>query len=90
MTVQLPVEFIWGIIGYILITTGGFIWWAATVNEKLSSALTKLKEMNDANLLYARKEDVARELGVIERNQETMWGKFDKLKEKVDTYHATN
>lgn len=48
--------------------------------------LTKLVEaLNTNNNLYARKEDVARELGVIEKNQDTMWSKFDKLKEKVDT-----
>lgn len=48
--------------------------------------LTKLVEaLNTNNNLYARKEDIARELGVIEKNQDTMWSKFDKLKEKVDT-----
>lgn len=69
---------------YILGSTVGFIWWMATVTEKLNMALIKLKEMNDANVLYARKEDVARELAVMERQLETMWDKLDKLKEKVD------
>lgn len=68
---------------YIVGSTIGFIWWMATITEKLNSALEKLREMGINNNLYARKEDVARELGVIEKNQETMWAKFDKLEEKV-------
>lgn len=70
---------------YTLSSTVGFIWWMATMTEQVKN-LTKLVEaLNTNNNLYARKEDVARELGVIEKNQDTMWSKFDKLKEKVDT-----
>lgn len=69
---------------YVIGSTIGFVWWMATVTEKLNTAISKLKEMNDSNHAYARKEDVARELGVIENNQEKMWEKLDKLKEKVD------
>lgn len=69
---------------YVIGSTIGFVWWMATITEKLNSALIKLKELSDNNAIYARREDVARELGVIEKQIETMWGKLDKLKEKVD------
>lgn len=74
---------------YVVGSTIGFVWWMATMTVKLDMALVKLREMQDNNNSYARKEDVARELGVIERNQDTMWTKFEKLKEKVDSNHIT-
>lgn len=84
MNVTIPMEMIWALFGYILITTGGFIWWAATVNEQLKNLKELVSAITSNNILYARKEDIARELGVIEKAQETMWAKFEKLKEKVD------
>lgn len=84
MNVTMPISIIWGIIGYILITTGAFIWWAATTTQQLKTLEKMVDQLSTLNALFAKKEDVARELGVIERNQETMWTKFDALKEKVD------
>ncbi len=69
---------------YIIGSTIGFVWWMATITEQLKSLKELVKAMSEMNGLYAHKVDVARELGVIERNQETMWTKFEKLKEKVD------
>lgn len=73
---------------YVLSSTIGFIWWMATITEQLKTLKELVKNMNDHNNEYARKTDVARELGVIEKNQETMWTKFEKLKEKVDTQQS--
>ena len=87
MEVQIPAEIIWGLVGYILITTGAFIYWAATTTQQLKTLQELVKDMVHNNALFAHKEDVARELGVIEGNQETMWDRFDKLKEKVDSAH---
>ena len=85
MNVSIPIELMWGLCGYILITTGGFIWWAATITEQLRSLKELVKALSDGNALFARRDDMARELGVIEKQQETMWNKLDKLKEKVDS-----
>jgi hypothetical protein len=84
MLIQLPIEILWAIIGYILITTFGFIWWAATTTEQLKTLKDLVKAITDNNMLYARKEDIAREMGVIEKQIETLWVKHDRLKEKVD------
>lgn len=85
MNVEVPAQIIWGLIGYVLITTGAFVWWAATTTQQIKTLEDLVKHIINSNGLFARKDDIARELGVIERNQETMWAKFDKLKEKVDT-----
>lgn len=69
---------------YIVASTIGFVWWMATITEQLKSLKDLVKSLSDNNILYARKEDIARELGVIEKRQEAMWEKLDKLKEKVD------
>jgi hypothetical protein len=85
MNVELPADILWAICGYILVTTGGGIWWAATTTEQLKTLKNLVSKINETDGLYARKEDVAREMGVIERQQETLWDKYDKLKEKVDS-----
>ena len=85
MTVEMPGEVIWGIVGYIIITTGGFIWWAATTTEQIKTLKELVKAISNADGLYVRKEDVARELGVIENRQDAMGVKLDRLKEKVDS-----
>lgn len=82
---QVPWGAVMTLIIYIIGSTFGFVWWMATITEKLNSALAKLREINENNAMYAKKEEVARELGIMERNQQAMWAKLDKLKEKVDT-----
>lgn len=82
---QVPWGAVMTLIIYIIGSTFGFVWWMATITEKLNSALSKLREINENNAMYAKKEEVARELGIMERNQQAMWAKLDKLKEKVDT-----
>ena len=84
MNVEVPVQIIWGLVGYVMLSTGGFIWWAAVITTKLDFGLAKLKDLSNSNSLYALKTDIARELGVVEKSLETMWNKFEKLKEKVD------
>jgi hypothetical protein len=85
MNIEIPVEVMWAIAGYILVTTGGFIWWAATTSEQIKTLKDLVKSLILADGLYARKEDMVRELGVIIQRQETMWNKYDALKEKVDS-----
>lgn len=84
MTVNIPIELIWGLCGYIVVTTGAFIWWAATTSEQLKNLKEVVVNLANNNILYARKEDVAREMGVIELRQEKMWEKLDILKEKIN------
>lgn len=69
---------------YIVGSTIGFVWWMATITTELKHLKELIKEMTVSNMHYARREDIARELGIIEKNQETMWVKFEKMKEKVD------
>lgn len=82
---NIPWEAIEGLAVYILGSTLGFVWWMATITEQIKTLSKLVEKMAQADSLYARKEDVARELGVIESRQDTMWEKFDKLKEKVDS-----
>lgn len=81
---QIPWEALASLFLYILASTGGFIWWMATITEQLKTLQGLVKDLSSNNISFVRKEDVAREMGVIEKNQETMWGKLEKLKEKVD------
>ncbi len=85
MNVELPMQIVWALIGYILTTTGLFIWWAATTTQQLKTLEKLVNELSALNSSFVRREDVARELGVVERNLETLFTKFDKLKEKVDS-----
>lgn len=82
---NIPWEAIEGLCVYILGSTLGFVWWMATITEQLKALSKLVEKMSEADGLYARKDDMARELGVIESRQSTMWDKFDKLKEKVDS-----
>lgn len=89
MNVEMPMQVVWGLVGYILITTWGFIWWAATTTQQLKTLKEMVDGLSSLNGLFAKKEDIARELGVIENNQDRMWEKIDKLKEKVDGQKST-
>lgn len=82
---NIPFEALATIAIYILGSSVGFIWWMATITAELKYLKELLKTMNENNTLYARKEDVVRELALFEKQQETMWIKLDRLKEKVDT-----
>lgn len=81
---NIPWEAIEGLGVYIIGSTIGFVWWMATITEQIKTLSKLVETMSKADSLYARKDDMARELGVIENRQEAMWAKFDKLKEKVD------
>lgn len=81
---QIPWGAIITLLVYIVGSTIGFVWWMATITEQLKNLGVAVTNLSNNNILYARKEDIARELGVIEKRQETMWEKLDKLKEKVD------
>lgn len=84
MNVEMPIPVLWGIIGYILVTTAACIWWAATTSQQIKTLSALVNDLTKMNSMYVRREDMYRELGVIERNQDTMFEKLDKLKEKVD------
>lgn len=90
MSVEIPMQIIWGLVGYILVTTGMAIYWAAVMTTKLDIGLSQLKELMSMNHLYALKTDVAGELAIQERRLDTLGEKFDKLKEKVDGCQNAN
>lgn len=81
---SIPWEAIISLAIYIIASTVGFVWWMATITEQLKSLKDLVKNITENNAFYARREDMARELGVIEKRQDTMWEKYDRLKEKVD------
>ncbi len=81
---QIPWEAIVTLSLYIIGSTIGFVWWMATITEQLKSLKDLVKAIIDNNMLYARKEDIAREFGVFEKQIEAMWIRVDKLREKVD------
>ena len=83
--VNIPVEAFITLGLYIVGSSVGFVWWMATITEQLKTLKELVKTMGEMNTTYARRDDMARELGVIEKTQETMWIKFEKLKEKVDS-----
>lgn len=82
---NIPWEAVEGLLVYVIGNTIGFVWWMATITEQIKTLNILVTKMSDADGLYARKEDVAKELALFERQQETMWTKLDKLKEKVDS-----
>lgn len=82
---NIPWEAIEGLFVYIVGSTIGFVWWMATVTADMKVLKELVRTITEHGGMYARKDDIARELGVIEKNQETMWAKFEKLKEKVDS-----
>ncbi len=90
MSIEMPMQVIWGLIGYILISSFGFVWWAATTTQQLKTLREMVNALTVANNLFARREDIARELGVIERQVDTICTKYDKLKEKVDGHVGQN
>lgn len=82
---NIPWEAVEGLLVYVIGSTIGFVWWMATITEQIKTLNILVTKMSNADGLYARKEDVAKELALFERQQETMWTKLDKLKEKVDS-----
>jgi len=55
VNVEMPMGIIWGLVGYILITTGGFIWWAATQTADMKTLKDLVNKLINSDGLYARK-----------------------------------
>ena len=81
---SIPWEAIMSLICYLVGSTIGFVWWMATMTEQVKSLTRMVQKMADMDGIYARKEDVAKELALFEKQQESLWKKYDILKEKVD------
>lgn len=80
-----------GLVGHIIAS----VWWASRITTLVETAQGSITAMSQAlkdvvselktfGNQFARKEDVAREMALHEKQLETMWDKFEKLKEKVD------
>lgn len=82
---SIPWEALVALFIWIVGSTFYFVWWMATITADMKTLQQLVKDLSINNALFARKEDVARELGVIENNLEKVWEKYDKLKEKVDS-----
>ncbi len=78
--VQIPLWIIQMFGCYILASTFAFIWWAATITEKLNNANDKLEDFNNSN--FAKKEDVDKELGRIQGSIDKAHNRIDELKLK--------
>jgi hypothetical protein len=60
---------------YLLGSTVGFIWWMATITEKVNNLVSLVQVINTAG--YAKKQDVDRELGRIQ-------GAIDEAHSRID------
>jgi hypothetical protein len=81
MEVSIPLNIIWGILGYIGISTAGFIWWAATTTANMQFMKDKLQYLVQQNALYATKVELAEKLSPINQSLERAWEKIDHLQE---------
>lgn len=81
-----------GLIAHVVST----VWWASRTTTLLESAQAAITAMSNAmkemtteiktfGNSYAKKEDVVRELALHDKQLETMWNKFEKLKDDVET-----
>lgn len=81
---NVPWEAIVSVILYILVTTGGFIWWMATQTITLQFVREDLAKANSLLLSYdatfATKSDVAKELGRIENSVLAAHRRIDEFK----------
>lgn len=81
-----------GLIAHVVST----VWWASRTTTLLESAQTSIIGMSNAmkdmtqeiktfGSQYSRKEDMIRELTLHDKQLETMWNKFEKLKGELET-----
>ena len=74
------------VIGHLGIT----IWWASKVTVTLSFVQTELRdlvtELKSIKVIYMKREDVVRELAVIEKEQTAIWKKIDAMQEKLQNH----
>lgn len=80
-----------GLIGHIIAS----IWWASRITVLVEGAQISILNMANAfkdmtaeikafGSVYARKDDVVREMTLMEKQIQVMWDKLDKLKERFD------
>jgi hypothetical protein len=65
---------------YVIGTTVGFIWWMATITEKVRAIGELIKEIRDAG--YAKKEDVDREFGKLQKDVDKAHSRIDEIQLK--------
>lgn len=70
------------IVTHIILT----VWWASKTNTLLDILQKELKdliiELKSIKEVYVKRDDVSRELGVMQKAIDTMWTKIDKLQER--------
>ena len=63
------------------------IWWASRVSTLLDYVQKDLKELvselKTIKEMYVKKEDVGRELAILEKQNEAMWKKIDHIQDKL-------
>lgn len=62
------------------------IWWASKVTVTLKFVQDELRELvtelKAIKIVYMKREDVVRELAIIEKEQIAIWKKIDTMQEK--------
>lgn len=68
-----------GLIGNVITT----IWWASRITTTLDILRSAVDELKSEKKTYATKEDVAREVGVADKEHSAIWKNIDEIKSVV-------
>lgn len=72
----------WEIVAFALIQTGGFIWWMATTTNELKNIISLVKEIQVNTAGFAKKEDVDKEFGKIQKDVDAAHRRIDEIQLK--------
>lgn len=68
---------------FIIVQTGGFIWAFATFSEKLRSLGDSVNNLSSKLIamdsIFAKREDVAKDIGFQEKRIDAIFNKLDKI-----------
>lgn len=72
---------------FMLVHTGGFIWWMSRIDTTLKILTTTVERISDQmskhDAIYAKKEDIVKDFAVRDQQLNTMWLKLDKLADSI-------
>ena len=85
MSIEISVLVTMGI--YLLTNLCVTVWWMSKVTITLKFVQDELRELvtelKAIKIVYMKREDVVRELSVIEKEQIAIWKKIDTMQEKL-------
>lgn len=84
---EIPVWVIQVFAVYVIGSTFGFVWWMATMQEKLSQAGISLKDLTESmskhEERYYTKVEAAKDFEWRDQQIKAQWTSIDKLKEAI-------